>query len=111
MSFDEEVLKDFITEAKENLERLDEEFVELEQDPENRELLSSIFRTIHTIKGTAGFFGFKTLEAIAHFAEDILSKLRDGLVVADEETIDVLLKAVDYIKAIIAALEETGRSL
>ncbi len=109
MGFEEDVLKDFITEAKENLERLDEEFVELEQRPEDRELLSSIFRTIHTIKGTAGFFGFKTLEAIAHFAEDILSKLRDGLVVADEETIDVLLKAVDYIKAIIAALEETGK--
>ncbi|WP_022852467.1 hybrid sensor histidine kinase/response regulator [Thermodesulfatator atlanticus] len=109
MSFEEDVLKDFITEAKENLERLDEEFVELEQRPEDKELLSSIFRTIHTIKGTAGFFGFKTLEAIAHFAEDILSKLRDGLVVADEETIDVLLKSVDYIKAIIAALEETGK--
>ena len=109
MGFEEDVLKDFITEAKENLERLDEEFVELEQHPEDRELLSSIFRTIHTIKGTAGFFGFKTLEAIAHFAEDILSKLRDGLVVADEETIDMLLKAVDYIKAIIAALEETGK--
>ncbi len=109
MGFEEDVLKDFITEAKENLERLDEEFVELEQRPEDKELLSSIFRTIHTIKGTAGFFGFKTLEAIAHFAEDILSKLRDGLVVADEETIDMLLKAVDYIKAIIAALEETGK--
>ncbi|AEH44230.1 CheA signal transduction histidine kinase [Thermodesulfatator indicus DSM 15286] len=109
MSFEEDVLKDFITEAKENLERLDEEFVELEQRPEDKELLSSIFRTIHTIKGTAGFFGFKTLEAIAHFAEDILAKLRDGLVVADEETIDVLLKSVDYIKAIIAALEETGK--
>lgn len=109
MSFDEEVLKDFITEAKENLERLDEEFVELEQRPDDKELLSSIFRTIHTIKGTAGFFGFKTLEAIAHFAEDILSKLRDGLVSVDEEITDMLLKAVDYIKAIIAALEETGQ--
>ncbi len=109
MGFEEDVLKDFITEAKENLERLDEEFVELEQRPDDRELLSSIFRTIHTIKGTAGFFGFKTLEAIAHFAEDILSKLRDGLVAVDEEITDMLLKAVDYIKAIIAALEETGQ--
>ncbi len=108
MGFDEEILKDFIAEAKENLERLDEEFVELEQRPDDKELLSSIFRTIHTIKGTAGFFGFKTLEAIAHFAEDILSKLRDGLVSVDEEITDMLLKSVDYIKAIIAALEETG---
>ncbi len=109
MGFEEDVLKDFITEAKENLEKLDEEFVELEQRPDDRELLSSIFRTIHTIKGTAGFFGFKTLEAIAHFAEDILSKLRDGLVAVDEEITDMLLKAVDYIKAIIAALEESGQ--
>ncbi|WP_456431138.1 hybrid sensor histidine kinase/response regulator [Thermosulfuriphilus sp.] len=109
MGFEEDVLKDFLVEAKENLEQLDEQFVELEQDPQNRDLLSSIFRTVHTIKGTAGFFGFKTLEGIAHFAEDILSKLRDGLVVADQETIDILLKAVDYIKAIVAELESSGK--
>ena len=109
MSFEEDVLKDFLVEAKENLEQLDEQFVELEQDPQNRDLLSSIFRTVHTIKGTAGFFGFKTLEGIAHFAEDILSKLRDGVVVADQETIDILLKAVDYIKAIVAELENSGK--
>ncbi|RUM87349.1 MAG: hybrid sensor histidine kinase/response regulator, partial [Thermodesulfatator sp.] len=106
MSFEEDVLKDFLTEAKESLEKLDEEFVELEQDPQNAEILKSIFRTMHTLKGTAGFFGFKTLEGIAHFSEDILSKLRDGLVVADEEIIDMLLRAVDHIKAIIAHLEE-----
>ncbi|MBX6423590.1 chemotaxis protein CheW [Thermosulfurimonas sp. F29] len=106
MSFEEDVLKDFLEEAKEGLEKLDEEFVELEQDPTNTEILKSIFRTMHTLKGTAGFFGFKTLEGIAHFAEDILSKLRDGLVVADEEIIDMLLRAVDHIKAIVAHIEE-----
>ncbi len=106
MSFEDDVLQDFITEAKEGLEKLDEEFVELEQDPQNTEILKSIFRTMHTLKGTAGFFGFKTLEGIAHFAEDILSKLRDGLVVADEEIIDMLLQAVDHIKAIVAHIEE-----
>ena len=106
MSFEEDILQDFITEAKESLEKLDEEFVELEQDPQNTEILKSIFRTMHTLKGTAGFFGFKTLEGIAHFAEDILSKLRDGLVVADEEIIDMLLQAVDHIKAIVAHIEE-----
>ena len=106
MSFEEDVLKDFLEEAKEGLEKLDEEFVELEQDPTNTEILKSIFRTMHTLKGTAGFFGFKTLEGIAHFAEDILSKLRDGLVVADEEIIDMLLQAVDHIKAIVAHIEE-----
>ncbi len=106
MSFEEDVLQDFLTEAKEGLEKLDEEFVELEQDPQNTEILKSIFRTMHTLKGTAGFFGFKTLEGIAHFAEDILSKLRDGLVVADEEIIDMLLRAVDHIKAIVAHIEQ-----
>ncbi|OAQ21296.1 chemotaxis protein CheW [Thermosulfurimonas dismutans] len=106
MSFEDDVLQDFLTEAKEGLEKLDEEFVELERDPQNTEILKSIFRTMHTLKGTAGFFGFKTLEGIAHFAEDILSKLRDGLVVADEEIIDILLRAVDHIKAIVAHLEE-----
>ncbi len=106
MSVEEDVLQDFITEAKEGLEKLDEEFVELEQDPGNTEILKSIFRTMHTLKGTAGFFGFKTLEGIAHFAEDILSKLRDGLVKVDEEIIDMLLRAVDHIKAIVAYIEE-----
>ena len=106
MSIEDDILRDFLTEAKENLEKLDEEFIELEQDPQNTEILKSIFRTMHTLKGTAGFFGFKTLEGIAHFAEDILSKLRDGLVVADEEIIDMLLRAVDHIKAIVAYLEE-----
>ena len=52
------------------------------------------------------FFGFKTLESIAHFSEDILSKLRDGLIEPDENIIDILLKAVDYIKYIIGYIEE-----
>jgi two-component system chemotaxis sensor kinase CheA len=72
---EDDILKDFLAESKENLEMLDQQFVELEQEPDNEDLIKSIFRTIHTIKGTSGFFGFTTLEGIAHFAEDILSKL------------------------------------
>ncbi len=106
---EQDILKDFLSEAKENLELLDQQFVELEQDPENAELIKSIFRTIHTIKGTSGFFGFTTLEAIAHFAEDILSKLRDGVIKITEDIATMLLKAVDYIKAIVASLEQTGK--
>jgi two-component system chemotaxis sensor kinase CheA len=109
MSMEDEILKDFLAESKENLESLDQEFVELEQEPENAELIKSIFRTIHTIKGTSGFFGFTTLEGTAHFAEDILSKLRDGVVAVDEEITTVLLQAVDHIKAILAALEQTAK--
>ncbi len=109
MGMDEDILKDFLAESKENLERLDQEFVELEQEPDNAELIKSIFRTIHTIKGTSGFFGFTTLEGIAHFAEDILSKLRDGVAEVNEEITTVLLQSVDYIKAILASLEQTGK--
>ncbi len=109
MSMEDEILKDFLAEAKENLEQLDQDFVELEQDPENSELIKSIFRTVHTIKGTAGFFGFTTLEGIAHFSEDILSKVRDGLVRVDEDITTILLQSVDYIKAILASLEQHGK--
>lgn len=109
MGMEEDILKDFLAESKENLELLDQQFVELEQDPNNMDLIKSIFRTVHTIKGTAGFFGFTTLEGIAHFAEDILSKLRDGVVTINEDIATMLLQSVDYIKAILASLEQTGK--
>ncbi len=109
MGMEDDILKDFLAESKDNLELLDQQFVELEQDPENEELIKSIFRTIHTIKGTSGFFGFTTLEGIAHFAEDILSKLRDGIIKVNEEITTMLLQSVDYIKAILSELESTGK--
>ena len=108
-SMEDDILKDFLAESKENLELLDQQFVELEQEPDNEDLIKSIFRTIHTIKGTSGFFGFTTLEGIAHFAEDILSKLRDGIVPVDEEITTILLQSVDYIKAILGSLEQSGK--
>ncbi len=103
---DDEILQDFLMESKENIEELDEKFVELEQNPDDKELLSSIFRVMHTLKGTSGFFGFSTLQAISHAAEEILSKLRDGVGRADQETIDILLKATDHIKTIVAFIEK-----
>ncbi|MGQ9745268.1 MAG: hybrid sensor histidine kinase/response regulator [Dissulfurimicrobium sp.] len=109
MAVENDILKDFLSECKENLELLDQQFVELEQNPEDAELIKSIFRTIHTIKGTSGFFGFTTLEGIAHFGEDILSKLRDGTIRNNEDITTMLLKAVDHIKAIISVLEQTGK--
>ncbi len=108
-NMEDDILKDFLAESKENLELLDQQFVELEQEPDNEDLIKSIFRTIHTIKGTSGFFGFTTLEGIAHFAEDILSKLRDGVVPVDEEITTILLQSVDYIKAILGSLEQSGK--
>ncbi|MFN3504676.1 MAG: chemotaxis protein CheW [Caldimicrobium sp.] len=103
---DEDILKDFLVEAKEGIAKMEEEFIELEKERGNVEILKSLFRTMHSLKGASGFFGFKTLEGIAHFAEDILAKLRDGAITPDEEVIDILLKCLDEIKYIVAYLEE-----
>jgi two-component system chemotaxis sensor kinase CheA len=103
-----ELIQEFLIESGENLARLDQEFVELEQKPSDRELLSSIFRTIHTIKGTCGFLGFSTLEAVTHRAENILSELREGHRVLTPALTTLLLETVDVVKAILAQVEASG---
>ena len=74
----DEIIKEFLTESLEGLDQLDNKFVMLEQNPEDRDTLASIFRTIHTVKGTCGFLGFGHLEKVAHAGENLLSLLRDG---------------------------------
>ena len=106
MNFDEDILQDFLVEAKEGITKLEEGFIELEKDKKNVAILKELFRTMHSLKGAAGFFGFKTLESITHFSEDILSKLRDGSIELEEDVVDILLKAIDYIKYIISYIEE-----
>src|ERR1035438_10674065 len=71
---DQDVIREFLVESHENLSRLDQELVELEKRPQDTALLASIFRTIHTIKGTCGFFAFSTLEKITHEAESLLDR-------------------------------------
>ncbi len=102
------ILDEFLIESSENLARLDLEFVELEQRPDDNELLSSIFRTIHTIKGTCGFFEFATLEAIAHRAENLLSQLREHEKRLPPALTTLLLETVDVIKQILKQIEEAG---
>ncbi len=102
------ILQDFLLEAQENLERLDQEFVGLEQNPEDKELLADIFRTIHGIKGSAGFLNLSTLEQIAHAAEDVLGRLREKTIKSSEVIINTLLEAVDSIQAILRNLGQTG---
>ena len=105
---DQEVIKEFLIESNENLARLDQEMVELEKHPKDAELLASIFRTIHTIKGTCGFLGFSTLEKITHRAEDILSQLREGQRALTPELVTVILEAVDATKQVLVLIEATG---
>ncbi|MBD3305515.1 response regulator [candidate division KSB3 bacterium] len=107
MSIDR-VLSEFVIESQENLERLDHEFVALEYDPTDEELLASIFRTIHTIKGSAGFLNLTNLEHVSHYTEDVLARLREHSLALNDTVITTLLSAVDCIKAIVVSLEKTG---
>ncbi|WP_345713627.1 Hpt domain-containing protein, partial [Kineococcus glutinatus] len=104
----DEIVQEFLVESYENLDQLDRDLVALEQQPESRELLASVFRTIHTIKGTSGFLAFSRLEAVAHVGENLLARLRDGQLVMTPLTTDVLLRMVDTIRALLDRIGETG---
>ncbi|MDP9431309.1 MAG: chemotaxis protein CheA [Actinomycetota bacterium] len=104
----DEIVSEFLVESHENLDQLDRDLLALEQDPNSRELLSSVFRTIHTIKGTSGFLAFGQLEAISHVGENLLSKLRDGALVLSSEITDALLAMVDAIRQLLRTIEATG---
>ncbi|MFK7852879.1 MAG: chemotaxis protein CheW [Granulosicoccus sp.] len=104
----QEVLKDFLQESFENLDQVDSELIELEEDPDNRDLLSSIFRTMHTIKGTCGFFGFEKLEKVTHIGENLLVKLRDGEYSISEEIATGLLGMVDAVRGMLQEIADHG---
>ena len=74
----DDIVKEFLVESPEGLDRLDRDLVELEQGPRDQELLAGIFRCVHTVKGTCGFLGFTRLEAVSHVGENLRSLLRDG---------------------------------
>ena len=103
-----EVLVDFLQESYENLDRVDSELIELEEQPDNRDLLSSIFRSMHTIKGTCGFFGFDKLEKVTHIGENLLVKLRDGEYSMTEEIATGLLAMVDAVRAMLLEISTHG---
>ncbi|MCL4497128.1 MAG: chemotaxis protein CheA [Deltaproteobacteria bacterium] len=103
-----EIVNDFVQEALELLESLNENFVELEKDPGNKDLLNTIFRAAHTIKGSAGFLGFQSIVELAHSAENILNKLRQGEIFLTPNMMDCLLGAMDILKAMIVSVSETG---
>jgi len=104
----DDIVKDFLIESNENLDRLDQELVQLESEPSSKELLSSVFRTIHTIKGSCGFLGFTKLEKLAHAGESLLSRLRDGELALNAEITSALLAMVDAVRHILAAIEASG---
>src|SRR5579863_3404090 len=103
----DDLIKEFVVESVENLDRLDSELVKLETDPSSQELLSSIFRTIHTIKGSCGFLGFSRLEKLTHAGESLLSRLRDGQLTLSAEITSGLLAMVDAVRQMLGAIQAT----
>ncbi len=108
MSEQDELLNEFLIESNENLDRLDEELVTLETEPTNRELLNSIFRRIHTIKGVCGFLDFSILESVTHAGENLLQTLRNGEVLVDEQITTLLLNLCDAVRTMLQTIEATG---
>ena len=103
----DDLLAEFLTESNEGLQVLDNELVKLEQNPNDPELLSNIFRLMHTIKGTCGFLGLPRLEGVAHAGENVLGRLRDGEITVSPEIVSLILECLDRIREILAALEAT----
>ncbi|MGE3770099.1 MAG: chemotaxis protein CheW [Bdellovibrionales bacterium] len=104
----DDLLREFLTETGEGLAKLDQELIELEQRPTDAALLGSIFRVVHTIKGTCGFIGLPRLEKVAHAGENVLGKFRDGKLAVTPEAITLILGAVDQIKYLVSEIEARG---
>ncbi len=106
---DIEVVQEFLVESYENLDRLDREFLALEENPSDQATLAGVFRTIHTIKGTCGFLGYNKLESVTHVGENLLSRLRDGHLKLTPEITTALLAMVDAVRDMLRSIEHTHR--
>ncbi len=104
----DDIVTEFLVESLEGLDQLDNDFVALEQNPGDKDLIANIFRCIHTIKGTCGFLAFSKLEAVTHVGESLLSHLRDGDLEITPEIISALLTLVDAVREIMACIEADG---
>src|SRR5881392_1380234 len=102
----DDLLREFLTETSESLDTVDNQLVRFEQDPSDAKILDNIFRLVHTIKGTCGFLGLPRLEALAHAAETLMGKFRDGMPVTGE-AVTLILTTIDRLKHVLGQLEQT----
>lgn len=102
---DEEILQDFIVEAGEIIEKLDEQLVQIEKTPDDKDLLNAIFRSFHTVKGGAGFLDLKELVEICHAAESVFDMLRNGKISMSPALMDAILAAYDEITRLFAQVQ------
>lgn len=109
MDMDREIIEQFVIEANEHLENIEQQLLEVESQGANAdtELLNTIFRGIHSIKGTAGFLGFESINNLAHSLENVLNLLREKTLTADSELIDVLLRSSDVLCRLIADVDQS----
>jgi two-component system chemotaxis sensor kinase CheA len=101
----DELTREFLIESQEGLDRMERCLTDLEERPQDADLLGEIFRSVHTIKGTTGFLGFKRLEKLAHAGENLLGLLRDGKLSANQPIITGLLQLMDALRAILRTIE------
>ena len=106
--FDPELFADFIAEAKEHLETIEPNLLELEKTPDNLALLNDIFRPMHSLKGASGFLGLNRINRLAHKAENILDELRKGAMVVTPDIMDVILESTDALRQMIENLEDSN---
>jgi len=104
----QEILQDFLVESFELVEKLDEDLVELESNPEDLELLNGIFRVAHTVKGASSFLNFDVLTHLTHHMEDVLNKARHGELVITPDVMDVVLESIDLMKALLNVIRDTS---
>jgi two-component system chemotaxis sensor kinase CheA len=104
----QEIMEDFLVEAFEMIEQLDQDLVELESNPEDLDLLNKIFRVAHTIKGSGSFLNLDILTKLTHHMEDILNKARKGELKITPDIMDVILESVDMMKALLENIRDAG---
>lgn len=104
----DDVINEFIAEAREGIEAVDAKLVRFEQTPDDPDLLGDIFRLIHSLKGGSGFLGLMRLQSVTHAAENVLGLYRDGTLAVDAASVTVILDAVDVVRNIIEGLADTG---
>lgn len=105
---EQDIIREFLKESEEGLARLDQDMVALERNPGDASLIASVFRSIHTIKGTCGFFGFNRLEKLTHITEDILAQLRNGTRTLDGELTTLILQSVDAVRRLLGSIATGG---
>jgi two-component system, chemotaxis family, sensor kinase CheA len=100
-----EILDSFLVETKEILEKLDQDLLQIEQAPDDKELINTVFRAFHTVKGTSGFLGFDQMMEITHKCEDVLNKIRKGELHIDSAMMDIIFASYDIMKELITRLD------